>query len=162
LFVSRFFDRGHIRCLGNGGLWFRSYSGSLWKSPKVTKGLLPLSFGASPRLGMPSLRSCSVGPPPSAIHGRGRLTRHPCRVAHCAEPPLGLSRGQEDQKPKPKRGGLPAGLIARLYTPPCRSRQARLHRKAKAAYTRRSPPLIRPSVSSPAALDLDSPAPSEG
>ena len=29
--------------------------------PKVTKGLLPLSFGASPRLGMPSLRSCSVG-----------------------------------------------------------------------------------------------------
>ena len=53
---------------------------------------LPLSFGASPRLGMPSLRSCSVGPPPSAIHGRERLTRHPCRVAHCAEPPLGLSR----------------------------------------------------------------------
>ncbi len=65
---------------------------------------------------MPSLRSCSVGPPPSAIHGRGRLTRHPCRVAHCAEPPLGLSMGQEDQKPK--RGGLPAGLIVRLYTLP--------------------------------------------
>jgi len=43
---------------------------------------------------MPSLRSCSVGPPPSAIHGRGRLTRHPCRVAHCAEPPLGLPTGQ--------------------------------------------------------------------
>jgi len=42
---------------------------------------------------MPSLRSCSVGPPPSAIHGRGRLTRHPCRVAHCAEPALGLTRG---------------------------------------------------------------------
>jgi len=59
---------------------------------------------------MPSLRSCSVGPPPSAIHGRRQLTRHPCRVAHCAEPPLGLTRGQEDQKPKPKRGGLPAGL----------------------------------------------------
>jgi hypothetical protein len=73
----------HIRFCGNGRLWFRSYSGSLWKSPKVTKGLLPLSFGASPR--------------------------------------LGLSRGQEDQKPKPNRGGLPAGLIARLYTPPCRS-----------------------------------------
>ncbi|MCP1501050.1 hypothetical protein J2Y86_005757 [Pseudomonas migulae] len=43
---------------------------------------------------MPSFRSCSVGPPPSAIHGRGRLTRHPCRVAHCAEPPLGLTRGR--------------------------------------------------------------------
>jgi len=39
-----------------------------------------------------------VGPPRSAIHGRARLTRHPCRVAHCAEPALGLPRGQEDQK----------------------------------------------------------------
>jgi outer membrane biosynthesis protein TonB len=31
--------------------------------------------------------------------------------------------GQEDQKPhqKPKRGGLPAGLIVRMYTPPGRS-----------------------------------------
>ncbi|MGF6110605.1 hypothetical protein QFZ85_002141 [Pseudomonas frederiksbergensis] len=84
----------YIRFFGNGGLWFRSYSGSLSKSAKVTKALLPLSFGASLRLGMPSLRSCSVGPPPSAIHGRGRLTRHPCRVAHYAEPPLGLSRGR--------------------------------------------------------------------
>jgi hypothetical protein len=73
---------------------------------------LPLTFGASPWLGIPSLRSCSVGPPRSAIPGRTRLTRHPCRVAHCAKPPLGLSRGQADQKPKPKRGGLPAGLIA--------------------------------------------------
>src|SRR5689334_3057691 len=49
-------------------------------------------------LGMPSLRSCSVGPPPSAIHGRGRLTRHPCRVAHCAEPALGLTRGRVPQQ----------------------------------------------------------------
>jgi hypothetical protein len=58
---------------------------------------------------MPSLRSCSVGPPPSAIHGRGRLPRHPCRGAHCAEPALGLSRGRAP--PKPKRGGLRAGLV---------------------------------------------------
>ena len=83
----------HIRCCGNGGYWFRSYSGSLGEAPS-NQTLLPLSFGASPRLGMPSFRSCSVGPPPSAIHGRGRLTRHPCRVAHCAEPPLGLTRGR--------------------------------------------------------------------
>jgi len=48
-------------------------------------------------LGMPSLRSRSVGPPRWAILGPARLTRHPCRVAHCAEPPLGLSMGQEDQ-----------------------------------------------------------------
>ena len=53
-------------------------------------------------LGMPSLRSCSVGPPPSAIHGRGRLTRHPCRVAHCAEPALGLTRGRTPQQ-RPRR-----------------------------------------------------------
>ncbi|KPU58554.1 hypothetical protein AN403_3575 [Pseudomonas fluorescens] len=99
----------HIRFCGNGGLWFRFYSGLLGKAPS-NQGLLPLTFGASPRLGIPSLRSCSVGPPRSAIHGRTRLTRHPCRVAHCAEPALGLSRGQEDQKPKPKRGGLTADL----------------------------------------------------
>jgi hypothetical protein len=98
----------HIHFCGNGRLWFRFYSESLGKAPS-NQALLPLSIGASPRLGMPSLRSCSVGPPPSAIHGRGRLTRHPCRVAHCAEPPLGLSRGRAPQKAK--RGGLPAGLF---------------------------------------------------
>ncbi len=97
-----FFERVHIRFCGNGGYWFRSYSGSLGRAPS-NQGLLPLSFGASLWLGMPSLRSCSVGPPPSAIHGRGRLTRHPCRVAHCAEPALGLSRGACTAKPKPRR-----------------------------------------------------------
>ena len=76
-------DCVNIRFCGNGRLGFRPYGGSLGKAPS-NEALLPLSFGAS-------LRSCSVGPPPSAIHGRGRLTRHPCRVAHCAEPPLGLS-----------------------------------------------------------------------
>ena len=88
----------HIHSCGHGGYWFRPYGESLSKSAKVTKALLPLSSGASPGLGIPSLRSCSVGPPRSAIHGRARLTRHPCRVAHCAEPALGLTRGQEDQK----------------------------------------------------------------
>jgi hypothetical protein len=83
----------HIHYCGNGHLGFRPYGGSLGKAPS-NQGLLPLSFGASPRLGIPSLRSCSVGPPRSAIHGRARLTRHPCRVAHCAEPALGLSRGR--------------------------------------------------------------------
>src|SRR5690242_10150806 len=72
---------------------------------------------------MPSLRSCSVGPPRSAIPGRTRLTRHPCRVAHCAEPPLGLSKGRAPQKPK--RGGLTAGLTTIGRVPPCRSELAR-------------------------------------
>jgi hypothetical protein len=31
-----------------------------------------------------------VGPPPSAIHGRGRLSRHPCRSAHSAPPAFSL------------------------------------------------------------------------
>ena len=39
----------HIHCCGNGGLRFRSYSGSLLKSAKVTKTLLP--HHSAPRLG---------------------------------------------------------------------------------------------------------------
>ena len=105
----------HIRFRGHGGLGFRPYGGSLGKAPS-NQGLLPLSYGGSPRLAIPSLRSCSVGPPPSAIHGRGRLTRHPCRVAHCAEPPLGLSMGRAPQKTP--RGGLPAGLPLQAYALP--------------------------------------------
>jgi hypothetical protein len=58
----------HIHSCGNGCLGFRPYGGSLGKAPS-NQGLLPLSFGASLGLGMPSLRSCSVGPPRSAIHG---------------------------------------------------------------------------------------------
>ncbi|CAI8832019.1 hypothetical protein EMIT0357P_20022 [Pseudomonas marginalis] len=42
-------DRVHIRCCGNGGLGFRPDGGSLWKSPKVSKGLLP--HHSAPRLG---------------------------------------------------------------------------------------------------------------
>jgi hypothetical protein len=186
----------HIRCCGHGHLGFRPYGGSLWKSPKVTKGLLPLTFGASPRLGIPSLRSCSVGPPPSAIHGRRRLTRHPCRVAHCAEPALGLTRGRTPQKRprrptgRPVRGFRSAGrylvgcqaVIASKLAPTgdwvhlyelgrlsgrlreqVGSPHRRSHRRAKAERrTPRSSPLIRPSVSSPAAFDLDPPAPSAG
>jgi hypothetical protein len=99
------FDGVHIRFCGNGFYWFRSYSGSLSKSAKVTKALSPLTYGGSPRLAIPSLRSCSVGPPPSAIHGRG---------AHCAEPALGLPTGQvkiKSQIKSQKRGGLIADLM---------------------------------------------------
>ena len=41
-------DRVHIRCCGNGYLWFRLYGGSLSKSAKVTKALLPHHW--APRL----------------------------------------------------------------------------------------------------------------
>jgi len=86
---------------------------------------LPLSSGASSGLGIPSLRPCSVGPPRSAVHGRARLTRHPCRVAHCAEPALGLPRGQEDQNKKQiksQRVGLTADLTFEAHTFICGSR----------------------------------------
>ncbi|CAI8863129.1 hypothetical protein EMIT0P218_20125 [Pseudomonas sp. IT-P218] len=71
-----FVDRVHIHSCGNGHLWFRPYGESLGKTERrpalSNQGLLPLTFGASLRLGMPSLRSCSVGPP---RWGRGLL--HP-------------------------------------------------------------------------------------
>ena len=90
--------------MGDGGYWFRPYGELLGKTERrpapSNQALLPLSFGAS-------LRSCSVGPPRSAIPGRARLTRHPCRVAHCTEPPLGLSRGDHRHS---RRGGLVADL----------------------------------------------------
>ncbi|WP_443694364.1 hypothetical protein [Pseudomonas sp.] len=63
----RFFERGgcwgggYIRFFGNGGYWFRPYGGSLWKSPKVTIRALAPPLGASPRLGMPSLRRGLTG-----------------------------------------------------------------------------------------------------
>ena len=179
-------DWGHIRFCGYGGLGFRPDGGSLGEAPS-NQALLPLTFGASLRLGMPSLRSCSVGPPPSAIHGRGRLTRHPCRVAHYAEPALGFSMGRVP--PKAKRGGLPAGLILQrlrvlivpmlrvgmppgtlcvpLSTPALSLAQGDAERHGRHSHAEHgndqsgpaqrfcSSPLIRSSVSSPSAFDLD-------
>ena len=61
---------------------------------------------------VPSRRFSSVGTPPRAIHGPSRLSRHPCREAHCAEPPLGLPMGRVDQDQKQiksRRGGRPDG-----------------------------------------------------
>ncbi|SDS81430.1 hypothetical protein SAMN04490206_1477 [Pseudomonas umsongensis] len=56
----------HIHFCGNGHLWFRFYSDSLFQTPecrpskKEAKGFAP-PLGASLGLGMPSLRHCSVG-----------------------------------------------------------------------------------------------------
>ncbi|MBD0705786.1 hypothetical protein CF597_22615 [Pseudomonas sp. PSB1] len=46
-------------------------------------------LGTSLRLGVPSLRHCSVGSPRRAIHGPARLSRHPCRDAHSTMPAFG-------------------------------------------------------------------------
>jgi hypothetical protein len=66
---------------------FRLAAGYLEK-PQVTKGLC--SWLGPDSVRVPALRRRSVGPPPSAIHGGGRLSRHPCRSAHCAPPAFGL------------------------------------------------------------------------
>ena len=84
----------YIRFCGNGHLGFRPDGGSLSKSPEAgpvesNQSASAPPLGASPRLGMPSLRHCSVGPPRRAIHGPARLTRHPCRVAHSTMPAFG-------------------------------------------------------------------------
>jgi hypothetical protein len=132
LFV-RLFDGVHIRFCGYGRYWFRPYGGSLGKAPS-NQTLLPLTFGASLWLGMPSLRSCSVGPPPSAIHGRGRLTRHPCRVAHCAVPALGLTRGRvPQQRPRRPTGRPVCWLGSARFRPADRppSRASSLPQKSK-------------------------------
>ncbi|CAM4070093.1 hypothetical protein SAMN05216475_3892 [Pseudomonas synxantha] len=73
------FDRVHIRYLGYGHYWFRFYSGSLLKEPKSNQKALAPPLGTSLRLGVPAIRQGFGGPPPRAIHGAGRLNRHPCR-----------------------------------------------------------------------------------
>jgi hypothetical protein len=62
---------GHIRFCGDGRYWFRSYSGSLLKSAKVSKTLLP--HHSAPRLGS----EC----PHSGITPRAAATGRPCPVA---------------------------------------------------------------------------------
>jgi hypothetical protein len=124
-----FANRVHIHSCGNGHLWFRSYSESLGRTERrpapSNQGLLPLAFGASLWLGIPSLRSCSVGPPRWAIHGPARLTRHPCRVSRAGQNRNEASRwgkkiksqikSQSQSRSEARRGGLPAGLVLYAY-----------------------------------------------
>ena len=46
---------------------------------KSKQNALAPPLGTSPRLGVPVIRQGFGGPPPRAIHGAGRLNRHPCR-----------------------------------------------------------------------------------
>ncbi|AZE95803.1 Threonine synthase [Pseudomonas orientalis] len=81
-------DRVHIRFCGNGCLGFRSYSGSLLKSAKVSKTLLP--HHSAPRLGSVCPLSglnpwaAAMGHPwPSAANPAS------CRVTHEFKPAFG-------------------------------------------------------------------------
>jgi len=140
----------HIHSCGHGGYRFRSYSESLGKAPS-NQALLPLSSGASPGLGIPSLRSCSVGPPRSAIHGRARLTRHPCRVAHCAEPAFGLPMGQEDQDQDQDQKQIKCKK-SRLPVQPSASKHCSIERRCVSAYKPNSSMVERPRACSNACL----------
>jgi hypothetical protein len=65
-----------------------SPSASYLKRHQVTK--CPGSWFGASFVSVPSLRRRSVGPPPSAIHGGGRLSRHPCRSTHSTSPAFSL------------------------------------------------------------------------
>jgi len=70
-------DGVHIRSCGNGYLWFRSYSGSLWKirkpaQSKVTKTLCPTTRSLA-KARHARTKALIRGPPPQAVPGLGRL-----------------------------------------------------------------------------------------
>ncbi|VVN12193.1 hypothetical protein PS619_03881 [Pseudomonas fluorescens] len=99
-------DWGHIRCCGCCRWRFRSYSDSLFQTPKSKQKALPLAYGTSLRLSVPSLRCPSGG----IAYGLLRCTSSRCmrlrRTALCAYPRMNTSArpadGAKDQKPKPK------------------------------------------------------------
>ncbi len=81
-------DRVHIRFCGNGDLGFRPDGGSLWKSPKVTKGLLPhhsapRSGSVCPNAGLNPWAAAMGHPWPSAANPAS------CRVTHGFKPAFG-------------------------------------------------------------------------
>ena len=93
------------------------------EKPQSKQRALAPTLGASPRLGMPVIRHGFGGPPPRAIHGAGRLNRHPCRFTpqiHAEFRPACLT-GRLRSKSKTKRGGLTAGLIDEACAVPCGS-----------------------------------------
>ena len=71
-------DCVHIHCCGNGHLGFRPNGGSLLKKSAKVKRSCPttrhLAWARCARNPPVIWR-----PPPRAIHGAGRLNRHPCR-----------------------------------------------------------------------------------
>ena len=90
-----------------------------YKGPKRNQKVLAPSYGLRCAQ-VPSLRLCSVGTPPRAIHGPSRLSRHPCRSTHSSEPPLGLPGGQADQKHYAEAADRPACLVHIYCAIPCR------------------------------------------
>ena len=93
--------RVHIRNLRSTGIWVSSLRRVTFsRRRKSNQNGLPLAYGLRCAQ-VPSFRFRSVGTPPRAILDPSRLSRHPCREAHCAESPLGLPMGRVDQDQSP-------------------------------------------------------------
>src|SRR5471032_2267027 len=131
-------DGGHIRCCGQGCYGFRSYSGSLLKSAKVSKTLLP--HHSAPRLGSvcplsgittraaATGRPCPVAAKPASCRftrsvlpafGQrgltGRLRSRSTADQEHSGPPAGLSGVDQKQKQKRTRSkNVGAGLLAKV------------------------------------------------
>ncbi|AZE92760.1 Threonine synthase [Pseudomonas orientalis] len=98
-------DRVHIRFCGNGCYGFRFYSGSLLKSAKVSKTLLP--HHSAPRLGS-VCPNAGLNPWAAAMGHPWPSAANPasCRVAHGFKPAFGQrgltgrlrSKADQDQK----------------------------------------------------------------
>ena len=151
---------------------------------KRNQKVSPLTYGPSPGLGVPSLRHSSGG---IALRSAARDLHAMSSTAS-----NGAARPSPDEhRNEACRGGgwIKIKSGRRANARPCRSElarekrqdtagiqtarvivdvhreQARSHRRAEqkqGCVPPRSSPLNRPSVSSPAALDLDPPAPSAG
>jgi hypothetical protein len=82
--------------------------------PKVTKRLLPHHWVPRCRLACPHSDIAARGPPPTAIHGLGRLSRRPAGLPHAATSECGLRglTGRSRSKAKAKAKAAPcAGLV---------------------------------------------------
>ena len=87
----------------------------LGKAPQVTKGAC--SWLGSSFVGIPSLRSRSVGPRRTDIHVLTALSPHPCGSAHCARPAFSLH---------PSRDWCRLGVMCMKIKIKCRSKASRL------------------------------------
>jgi len=148
----------HIRFCGDGRWRFRSYSDSLLQTPKRKQKALPLH--SVPRLGS----ACrNEGIAPGARRHRPSMAGGGYRGILAAVPPAqrlrsasGKGATDQNQKPQPQPQPQP---------------QPRQDQKIAASFHSTAPtggrvyarfsPLNRPSVSSPAAFDLDAPPPRE-
>jgi len=98
-----FVDWVHIRCFGCCRWRFRSYSDSLFQTPKSKQKAFAPAYGTSPRLSVPSLRCPSGG----IAYGLLRCTSSRCmrlrRTALRAYPLMDTSarpaEGTKDQEP---------------------------------------------------------------